>query len=779
MKQLIKNKHFAYPLTCWLLVCVWFIFGTLNAFDGLKDKTKDWFTQNSVIANMNRRLDKDIIIVVVDDVSLANSALKWPWKRSYFAELINKIGSDQPAVVGMDFIFSGNSTEFDDDALSRSLANVGNVVIAESRRIDGESLAPMSSFSEAAKAVAYVNKINDDDGVVRSASVYLKDETVIHYSFEMQILANYLDRNIATSQIKDNFVYLSDKVIPVDSTGQVAINYTNDLNGYAIVSAHDVFSGKTPKGTFKDKIVLVGASAQIIHDIISTPLGPIPGVFVLANTISMTLNESFLKQCPVVLDVMIVLIFGGLLLYINRKKGFLLGFVAFVLLAAAWFASMLYLRVNAFQMGFFTQGFLISAAFVVSNIYKYSYLMYISAKLKNLAIADPVTGFYSIRYLTLILDQKLKSKEPNLSLVSMGIREYKMLGKRYGFEEMKSFMRGFARFLETQLKHKLKKPLLARAHGGNFYLLVSGVDREELKSYLDDLMHQVWSSGFSFGDEAEMIHLSVAVAYTSVYQGVSGKYMYSRAEEELVKSVDRNEDVVAMINVHEKIWDIDRSEGVDDELEFLSVDIEERNRELEEALKETENVKRDVEHAYFAVVMSLVNALEEKDPYTQGHSTRAAENAKAIAKQVGMTDEECDRIYKAGLLHDIGKIGVPESVLHKKGRLTDEDFAMIKKHPVMGKKILEPIKAFEDILPMVLFHHEKYDGTGYPHGLHADTIPVGAQILAVADCFDAITCGRGYKHGSSQLEGMKELERCSGTQFNPLYVEAFKKVLNL
>lgn len=782
MKDLYRNKHFVYPFVAWLLVAIWFFvpFFSRGAFDGLKAKTKDWFTYTASILQPDKKLDDNIVVVAVDNESLVAAGMKWPWKRSYHARLIDIIESAKPAVIGIDFVFSGESIVEEDARLAETLAKYDNIVLAADINELGRSLLPLESFSKSAKAIGYVNKPTDPDGVVRKAKLFIKDGEELLYPFELQLMSIYKKQSLMSLQLKDGMLYWgSDLAIPVGEKGKVDLSYRTDQNGYAVISATDIFEGNFDADFLKGKIILLGSTAEIIHDEIVTPFGTIPGVFVLANTISMLNDTNFLTNLPNVLNVFLALFLGFFIIYSNRKQGFIKGSLVASFLFVLWLLSCIYMRMNAYQMDFFNQGVLVLGALFISNTYKYCYLIYISNKLKNLAVSDPVTGFFSIRYLALILDQKIKSREKNISLVAMGIREYKALSKRYGFDEMKGFMRGFARFLETQLKHKAKKPLLARAHGGNFYMLVSGVPREQLKTYLDDLVHQVWSSGFSFGDNAEMIHLSIVLSYTPIFQGVSGKYIYSRTEEELAKAISRNEDAVAVINVHEKIWDSQRSEGIDDELEFLSVDIEERNRELEEALKQTEDIKHDVEEAYFAVVMSLVKALEEKDTYTQGHSERAAKFAKSIAQEVGMSQEECDKIYKAGLLHDIGKIGVPESILHKKGRLTDEDFAMIKKHPLMGKKILEPIKAFEEILPMVLFHHEKYDGTGYPHGLHGDSIPAGAQILAVADCFDAITCGRGYKQGTSLRDGMKELERCSGSQFNPIYVQAFKRVLNM
>ncbi|MGV3485507.1 MAG: HD-GYP domain-containing protein [Planctomycetaceae bacterium] len=144
---------------------------------------------------------------------------------------------------------------------------------------------------------------------------------------------------------------------------------------------------------------------------------------------------------------------------------------------------------------------------------------------------------------------------------------------------------------------------------------------------------------------------------------------------------------------------------------------------------------------------ALVSALDAKDRYTYGHSARVSELSVALARDLKMSDSECENLRKAALLHDIGKIGVDDAVLRKHGKLTDEEFLEIQKHPVIGYDILKAIGAFEPLLPGVLHHHESWDGTGYPHRLQGEEIPRIAQIIAVADAFDAMTSDRPYRDG--------------------------------
>ncbi len=173
------------------------------------------------------------------------------------------------------------------------------------------------------------------------------------------------------------------------------------------------------------------------------------------------------------------------------------------------------------------------------------------------------------------------------------------------------------------------------------------------------------------------------------------------------------------------------------------------------------------------VIRSLINAIDAKDSYTCGHSDRVAELSRLIARSLNMDAAECDQVYMTGLLHDVGKIGVPDGVLQKPGRLTDEEFALIKQHPVIGYEILKHLDNFRYVLPGVLHHHEAIDGSGYPYGLKGEQIPLVARILAVADAYDAMTTNRPYRRGMPSERAEQVLKDGAGRQWDVQCVEAF------
>jgi putative two-component system response regulator len=174
-----------------------------------------------------------------------------------------------------------------------------------------------------------------------------------------------------------------------------------------------------------------------------------------------------------------------------------------------------------------------------------------------------------------------------------------------------------------------------------------------------------------------------------------------------------------------------------------------------------------------SAITALVTALEAKDEYTSGHSQRVAEIAAAIAMQMNLPQNIIDHVHLAGLVHDIGKIGVRESVLNKPDRLTPEELQHARRHPEIGENILLPIGGDEGIQKVVRAHHERYDGTGYPDGLKGDEIPLGARILAVSDAYEAMTSERPYRSPLSNEAARAELGRGKGTQFDPSVVDAF------
>lgn len=195
--------------------------------------------------------------------------------------------------------------------------------------------------------------------------------------------------------------------------------------------------------------------------------------------------------------------------------------------------------------------------------------------------------------------------------------------------------------------------------------------------------------------------------------------------------------------------------------------------EYQRTLNELENLLEKNKKDFNEFVQLIAKTIDAKDKYTAGHSMRVAEYAVRIGKIFNLDERQLEVLRKACLLHDIGKIGIPDGVLNKKSPLTPEDRTFIYKHPKLGKEILSQMSDFQEILDIIYFHHERYDGSGYPDGLKKDEIPLLARILAVADAYDAMLSERPYRQAMSKLEAIKELLNSRGKQFDPEIVEKF------
>ncbi len=185
----------------------------------------------------------------------------------------------------------------------------------------------------------------------------------------------------------------------------------------------------------------------------------------------------------------------------------------------------------------------------------------------------------------------------------------------------------------------------------------------------------------------------------------------------------------------------------------------------------------ELKRFYFESIIALAQAIETKDSYTRGHCDRTVRHGLAIADRLGLSESEKEKVKYAAALHDIGKIGINESILNKPGKLTDEEYEMVKLHPKMGADIIKGIKFLEPVVPIIYHHQERYDGKGYPDGIKGEQIPIGARIIAVLDTYDAMTTDRPYRKALSREAAIAEVKRCSGTQFDPKVVEVFLQIL--
>lgn len=200
--------------------------------------------------------------------------------------------------------------------------------------------------------------------------------------------------------------------------------------------------------------------------------------------------------------------------------------------------------------------------------------------------------------------------------------------------------------------------------------------------------------------------------------------------------------------------------------------------EVEKKTQEVTAQHEKLERISMQIVTTLSGAIDAKDAYTKGHSARVADYSKEIARRAGLSAKLQNDIYMMGLLHDVGKIGIPDAIINKPERLTDDEYCIIRKHPIVGGEILMNITEFPKLSTGARWHHERYDGKGYPDGISGEKIPLEARIIAVADAYDAMSSRRSYRDVLPQTEIRREMQKGKGTQFDPVLTEIMLSMID-
>ena len=190
-------------------------------------------------------------------------------------------------------------------------------------------------------------------------------------------------------------------------------------------------------------------------------------------------------------------------------------------------------------------------------------------------------------------------------------------------------------------------------------------------------------------------------------------------------------------------------------------------------------ILKDLKELFYKTIKSIASALDAKDPYTHGHSLRVTLYSIILARNLNVPENQLEAIETAGLLHDIGKIAIPSAILCKPGKLTDDEFVIMKSHPVNSEKLIRSIKRLHEVSPGVKHHHERWDGRGYPDNLAGENIPFSARVIAIADTYDAMTSTRSYRKALDHEIAIAEIEKCAGAQFDPVLAKKFVEIQDI
>lgn len=392
------------------------------------------------------------------------------------------------------------------------------------------------------------------------------------------------------------------------------------------------------------------------------------------------------------------------------------------------------------------------------------------------AITDGLTRLKTHRYFMEALDAEWRRAARwgrPFSLIMMDLDSFKPVNDRHGHLEGDKVLSAVARLLEARCR---QSNVVARYGGDEFVILMPEGSTEQAEILAERMRSSLAADPYlssrcvtaSFGLATFPTHGATPEEILRVAD--SGMYLAKHEKGDRIRVASNTVPSAVADREHELL---EAYLGVAVKRMF-STGPEAFNQYLQRFEQATQS-SGGQSLSLLDTVTALAFAIDAKDHYTQGHSQAVSRLAAQLARQVGLAEAEVEEIRLAGILHDIGKIGVPESVLNKPARLTEPEYEVMKSHAPLGGKILEPlkVKAIERIRGMVRHHHECFDGRGYPDGLRGEEIPLGARILTVADCFDTMVSERAYKKGRSVDEAVEELRRCSGLQFDAALVEAF------
>ena len=413
-------------------------------------------------------------------------------------------------------------------------------------------------------------------------------------------------------------------------------------------------------------------------------------------------------------------------------------------------------------------------------------------KAQEQAITDGLTGVKTHRFFMEALSSEWKRSSRagrSFALVLMDLDRFKFVNDFYGHLEGDLVLQRVGQILETNCR---RSDVVARYGGDEFVILMPETTMEQARQLSSKLRGWVAADPLlreknisaSFGiasyplhgsSPQELIQVADASMYLSKHQGGNTVSTADHVDPEEARRWKR--DVLeAYLGVTLKRLFTTGPEAFNE--------IFQRLRQFSDSLPPGEASDATgtdgpgaLPQSILETVTSLAYAIDAKDQYTQGHSQKVAAYAALLAEAVGLSEAEVEEIRLGAVLHDVGKVGIPEKILNKSGPLNPEEWETMKSHVIYGGKLLEPLLPLVRIREMVLHHHEFFDGSGYPNALVGQAIPLGARILTIADSYDTITSDRSYKKGRTAEKALAELERCAGAQFDPELVEAFVKAM--
>ena len=772
MLALIRERDFFHPFVIWLILLSWYFLFSERLFSIPQANLDSFVAEHSFwLFYQVPKEAEEVTIIAIDETSRYRLNTVWPWKRSVTAKLIRHIARFEPAVIGLDIVFSGRSEEEEDKDLISALDSHPNIALAYALRGDDHK-EPAKDLIHRTPSIGFVNKPGRGSLVEKTRTFYSHDGKDPLFSFEVEIFLSYLGIDKRRIKVDDRGIVLEDRLLIPSPDGVAHLNYLVHPSGFRTIPASSILEEKVGPEDIRGKIVLVGITDPLVHDEHLTPLGLWPGVTIIGNSLVMLLSKGFLRTASPSQNLLVAFALGVLVLFINRRFRVLRNSILTLGIFIPGYFFVLYLRSRHIHFAYLLILFSGASAYLVPNLYRYLNLLYLSARLKNLAVKDPLTGFYSARYFLLELNEKLRSREI-FSFAALRIVNYSRLSLKLDFEQTKHLAELLAGRLKSEAGKSFSRFTLSRLSGDTLAIAIEDPSREKVESFVAQLVHKAagldWDldeKGMEFSLQACLIHKSRALAATSDDLLCQMESAFAGVKEGRIIVEDLGKGLGDKNKTRSK-----------DMLDFIAYDWEERSKDLENSLKALLEANKKLDHMNWGTLNALARAIDAKSEWTAGHSERVTELSLAIGRVLGLSREELDNIHRAALLHDVGKIGLPPALLDKPSALSEEEYSLIREHPGIGERILEPIEAYAEIIPMVKQHHEWFNGKGYPDGLSGEAICLGARILAVADVYEALSSQRPYREKMSPEQALQMVMDGSGSHFDPQVVDGLVEVI--
>lgn len=383
-------------------------------------------------------------------------------------------------------------------------------------------------------------------------------------------------------------------------------------------------------------------------------------------------------------------------------------------------------------------------------------------RLSQLALKDAETGLHNHHYLIEAIEPELyraKRYVHPLSVVMIDIDYFRSVNDLYGHEFGDMVLKQFA----LQLKKMVRRyDVVVRYGGEEFVVLSSGADKEKATALAHRLMEAL--SIFNFGNEEHAVKLRMSMAVSSYPD-------------------DSVENGIDLIYNAEKLLDKAKEAGGNKVFTSDSFKAGKKPGDLADATdvrylrKKISSLTKKGRQSLMESIFAFAKTIEMRDHYTGEHADSTVHYSTQLARALKLSQEEIDHVRQAAILHDLGKVGISDKILLKRSKLTKKEYDEIKKHPQIAADIVRPIQFMKDIIPLILYHHEKWDGSGYPTGLKGEAIPVGARIISIADVYQALTSDRPYRKAFTKEQAMKILKENMGMQFDPKIVKVFLDIL--